>query len=1198
MLLNIAAFELRYQVKSPLFMAAAAFFFLAFFSDMAVMKLATVGGGNVLFNSPHSIIVSHLLVSLLFLFVGAAFVSNVVVRDDQTGFGPILRSTRITKLDYLLGRFLGAFAASALLMATVTLGAWLGTLMPFANQEMLGPNRLSGFAYGYGLFALPNVLIISAILFALATAVRSTAGTFVGVIALLILYLLGQNLMEGETQLLSSRVLADPLGMSAYMAASKYLTAGELNAGMVPISSLMVQSRLLWVGMSIALLALTYRLFRLSDRGISRRRQRKLRRQHPMEAHSTAPRPGMDLSRLARSRFDGGTARAQLLARASMEARHILKSPLFLILLGFASFFTFITGLTAADVFDVPFYPLTFLSLPEGGFDTILIIIAAYYGGELVWRERERKTHEIIDATPIPAAALMLPKMLALALVLFATLLVGVLISMLVQLLKGGVDLEPARFVLWYLLPSGVDAVLLAALAVFVQALSPSKYAGWGVMVLYIILWIFGPTMGLEHPLSLYRSVPGVALSDMAGAGIHWRGAWWFRLFWAATAAVLLIAAHLLWPRGAEQRLSHRLRQLPARLAGGTGLVTAAALALLGLSGGWIVYNTFILNDFRTSEDSQAYFAKLEKRYFRYAGLPQPAVNHVDLEVDLHPRQIRAEVRGRYRLVNETRAPIDQVHVRLLDLDLDLVGIDFPDARLELNDEEIGYRIYRLDVPMQPGEARSLAFRTRRQQLGFRASGAETGLAPNGTDLNSLELTPRIGMSDVGLIEDPATRREYGLPPRQPLPRLDDLAATQSTPNGDLGWTTANITVSTAADQIAIAPGRRVVERVRNGRRTTRFVSDTPISNMFSIQSARYAVRKQAHGGVEHAVYFHPAHHWNVDRILVAMRASIDYYGKAFGPYQFDQVRIVETPAYRRGGGQAFPNTVAVGEMVLAWDVRDPNQLDMVTLLTAHELAHQWWGHQVRGARMQGAALLGESISQYSALMVLKRLRGNSNIRRFLHAQIDRYLTGRRTQIADEQPLVSAGLDQDYVNYGKGPLAFYLLQHRMGEEAVNRALRRYVEKYRFTVAPYPRSVDLIAFLRAEAQNPEQQALITDLFERITLYDLKVESPTAVKRRDGRWDVTVPVEALKLYANGKGTETEARLAEHIEIGLFTAEPGWAGFDKSNVIRLQRQPIRSGKQVLKFVTDLKPSHAGIDPYNLYIDRNAWDNVLPVN
>src|SRR5687767_1619307 len=215
MLGKIAAFEFRYQVRSPLFGAAAALLFLTFFVDMAVFKLGTIGGGNVLFNSPHSIIVSHLGVSIIFLFLGAAFVSNVIVRDDQTGFGPLVRSTRITKFDYLFGRFLGAFAVGALVMAAVPLGAWLGTLMPFAEQEMLGPNRLSGFAYGYGLFALPNALIISAILFALATATRSTAGTFVGVVGLFILYVVGQRLMEDQPQLLDFRVLADPFGMSA-----------------------------------------------------------------------------------------------------------------------------------------------------------------------------------------------------------------------------------------------------------------------------------------------------------------------------------------------------------------------------------------------------------------------------------------------------------------------------------------------------------------------------------------------------------------------------------------------------------------------------------------------------------------------------------------------------------------------------------------------------------------------------------------------------------------------------------------------------------------------------------------------------------------------------------------------------------------------------------------------------------------------
>jgi hypothetical protein len=703
--------------------------------------------------------------------------------------------------------------------------------------------------------------------------------------------------------------------------------------------------------------------------------------------------------------------------------------------------------------------------------------------------------------------------------------------------------------------------------------------------------------MGLEYPLFLYGNVPDVPLSGMAGMGIHWQAAWWFRLFWAATAALLLIAMHLLWPRGSETRLLPRLQRMQARLTRRTGKVIAAALMLFALSGSWIVYNTLILNDFGTSAGVQAYLAEYERRYFRYAREPQPVVRHVELEVALYPEEIRAEVRGRYRLENETQAPIERVHLRLLNAGLVFVDVDFPGTRLERNDEEFAYRIYRLDTPMRPGEARSLAFRTRRQQIGFRASGAETGIAPNGTDLNALELTPRIGMSDVGLIEDPPSRREHGLPERPPLPRLDDLAATRLPPNGDLGWTTADITMSTAADQIPIAPGKKVSERVANGRRIARFVSDTPIKNMPSFQSARYAVRKQRHAEVEYAVYFHAAHGWNVQRMLDVMRASIDHYRKAFGPYQFDQARIVETPAYRRGGGQAFPNTIAVGESVFAWDVRNPEDLDMVTMLTAHEIAHQYWGHQVVPARMQGAGLMVEALAQYSALMVLKRLRGEENIRTFVQFQLDRYLSGRRTQVLEERPLASAGLDQDYINYGKGALALYLLQERIGEEAVNRSLRRFLARYRFTTAHYPRSLDLIRMLREEAKRPEDQALITDLFERITLYDLKVEQPKAVKRADGRWDVIVPVEAKKLYASGKGAEREAPLSDFIQVGLFTAKPGDSDFDRKDVIRIGWQKVRSGKQVFRFVADRKPSHAGIDPYTLYIDRNAGDNVALV-
>lgn len=1199
MLIGIGAFEFHYQRRSPLFLAATALLFLASFSDMAVMKLGTVGGGNVLYNSPHAIIVSHLLVSLVFLFLGAAFVSNTVIRDDQTRFAPILRSTHVSKADYLLGRFAGAFAAGALVMAAVPLGAWLGTLMPFADQQMLGPTRLSGFAYGYGLFALPNAFIISAVLFTLATTTRSTAGTFVGVVALLVLYLFSQRLMEGR-QPLDVRVLADPLGMSSYMAASRYLTAAELNAGATPITPLVLLSRLLWTGAAAGLLALTCWRFHFAERGPSRRRLRKLARQQARNAGPRAAAATIPFEPTPAPRFGGRTALRQFAARAGFEARYIFRSPAFLILLLIAFAFTLPGLLTVSGFMELPLYPLAFVSVPvvQASFDTVLIIVAAFYGGELVWRERDWKIHEIIDATPLPEWALMLPKILGLALVLVATLAVGLGVGLLVQWLDGEVPVQVRPYLLWYLLPGAADAFLVAVLAVFVQAVGPGKYAGWGVMFLYVVLRTFGPSLGLEHPLLIYGAVPAVPLSDMAGMGQAWKAAWWFRLFWAGAAALLLLGVHLLWARGAETRLLPRLRRLPRRLTGGAGFAAAAASAAFVLSGSWIVYNTLILNDFRSASDEQGYLAQYERRYLRFASLPQPAVRDVRLDVALYPDARRAEVRGRYRLVNETGAPIREVHVRLLDRDLKLAALAIPGARLERDDAAFSYRIYRLAVPMRPGEARTMTFRTVRESPGFRASAADTALTPYASDLNSFELTPRIGMSDIGLIEDPAARRRLGLPRARPLPRLADLGATAREPGGDGGWTTADITVSTRADQVPVAPGTRRSERVENGRRTVHFVSAVPVRNFFSIESARYAVAKQVAGAVAHSVYYHPEHAWNVGRILAAMRVSTDYYTGAFGPYPSPELRIVETPGYRRDGGQAFPGVIAMGEPgVFAMDVRGAAGFDMVSLLTAHEVAHQWWGHQVLGARMQGAGMLSETLAQYSALMVMKRLYGEERLRPFFQFQLDRYLSGRRTQVLAEAPLVSVDPSQQHIAYGKGALAMYLLQRRLGEAAVNRALRRFVARYRFAGAPYPRSLDLVALFRAEAKTPRDQALIGDLFERITLYDLAVQSAKAVKRADGRWEVAVPVVARKLYADGRGREREAPLDEPVEIGLFTAAPGSGNFDKSSVVAMMPCALRSGRQVLRLVTARRPTHAVIDPYGLYIDRNGADNVAPV-
>src|SRR5690606_21536127 len=94
--------------------------------------------------------------------------------------------------------------------------------------------------------------------------------------------------------------------------------------------------------------------------------------------------------------------------------------------------------------------------------------------------------------------------------------------------------------------------------------------------------------------------------------------------------------------------------------------------------------------------------------------------------------------------------------------------------------------------------------------------------------------------------------------------------------------------------------------------------------------------------------------------------------------------------------------------------------------------------------------------------------------------------------------------------------------------------------------------------------------------------------------DGRYDVTLTVEARKLYADAKGREIEAPMDEVLDVGLFTAMPGDKAFTARNVIVLERHPIRSGRQTLRFVTSAEPKFGGADPYNKLIDRNSDDNI----
>ena len=1192
MLARIAAFEIRFLLKNPLLWITAAVVFLMPFASLAGL-LELEEDMRVFRNSPYEVISKYRIISCLFMFATTVFVSNIVLRDDETDFGPILRSTGISKFDYLFGRFLGAFAVVALCLTLVTPAIWIGSSVAGADAG-IGPNRLGDHLYAYFLIALPNVLITASIFFALATITRSMMGTYLGLIVFLGLYFSLLTALGSKPELVQSFAILEPFSGRAFEDATRYWTTPERNAMLPEFSGALLYNRLLWIAISVAFLAVAYFGFSFADKGGSRRKRKKQRMANLAAAGdaaaSASPQP------LPAPQHGRRAAWALLAVRTRFEMKQVLKSPAFILLMSWAMFTTLFVLITQRDPDGRPAHPLTVTLLPELEeiFFILPLVIVIIYAGELVWRERDRRIHEIVDAAPHPNWAYVVPKTAAIVVVLASIFAVSALTAIAVQLALGFTEVDASTYLVWYVLPMTWDATLAAALAVFVQTLSPHKFIGWGIMALYVAAQFTGTTP--DHNLLNYAGVPPISYSDMDGVSSFWEGPWVFRLYWGALAVLLLVAAHLLWRRGTEIRLKPRLRLAAARFTGVPRFVAAGALLTFTATGAYAFYNTNLLNRYETAEASDHYWAGYEKRYRKFAAIAQPSVSHVKLDVALHPKQRRATVRGAYLLRNLTNRPIFNVHVRLTDRDLKLERAALTGGSLAFEDPEYGYRIFRLDRPMEPGETQVLTFATQRWHRGFPNGAPNMRIADNGTFLTSEELLPVVGVRTQPLVQNAAVRSEYGLP-KLGRAKLEDLSATRE-PADERSWTTADITLSTLADQTPIAPGKKVSDVAEGDRRVARFVSDAPIRNAFAVQSGRYAERHRRYRGIDLTIYHHPAHAWNVDRMLDMLQASLAYYEANFGPYQFDQARIVEFPSYNANFAQAFANTIPSAEtyMFLA-DLRSPEHLDYVSAGIAHEMAHQYWGHQLTPAAMQGSLLLVETLAQYSAAMVTKRIRGEDQMRRMLRTQLDGYLSGRAWSQLEEVPLVRVET-QNYLMYNKGVLAMYLLQERIGEDAVNRALRTLLDRYKFKSAPYPRSSDLVAALRAEAKTPQDQALITDLFERITLYDLKVVGPEARRLDNGKWEVTVPVEARKFYADAEGAETEAPLADRIEIGLFTAEPGSGAFDRRNIILMQRQPVRTGHQVLKFVVDRKPLYAGVDPYNFYIDRNSSDNVVSVS
>ena len=269
----------------------------------------------------------------------------------------------------------------------------------------------------------------------------------------------------------------------------------------------------------------------------------------------------------------------------------------------------------------------------------------------------------------------------------------------------------------------------------------------------------------------------------------------------------------------------------------------------------------------------------------------------------------------------------------------------------------------------------------------------------------------------------------------------------------------------------------------------------------------------------------------------------------------------------------------------------DPEKIDVPFYVTAHEVAHQWWAHQVIGGDVQGSVLMSETMSQYSALMVMEKEYGKQAMKKFLKYEMDDYLKGRTFETKKEVPLMLCE-NQGYIHYNKGSVIMYALRDYLGEDVLNNALRQYIQKVAFQEPPYTNSIEFVKYIKA-ATPDSLQYFIKDAFETITIYENYVKDLSTEKIADGKYKVKLTVGSAKFRSDSVGKQTKVAVADYIDVGVF-ADENINGEHKEKELVLQRIKMDKPEKTFEFFVNEKPFTAGIDPYCKLIDRTPDNNT----
>lgn len=1216
-MLDILKFELKYRITRP---ATWAYFgLLAFGGFLIAANNGLVSSEKAFANSAYSIVLLMMVFSIFGTLIASAVMGVPVYRDIEHGVKNYYFTYPVKEKSYLLGRYLGSFLTLMLislgLVVGLVIGYSLGPVLGWEEAERFGPHRWGAYLNGLVFFLWPNLLFVGTIFFCLVALTRKIFVSYVGSILFFIGYLVAQTLSQ-DLDNTSVAAMLDPFGTAAWTEATKYWTPNEQNELIAPITGDLLLNRLVYLGLTVVILVIT--LFRFDfQRFLGGTKARKI------VAVGAAAGAGAGMKKqglvnpapaVVGQTFDNGVYLRQMISQAWIEFKSVLRDPYFLAIMIGAVLFLFLDAHFGNTTYGTPSLPVTYymVEAKNGTYILFVMIVLVFYTGEVVHRDRTVKFNQIADALPIPNWTLFGGKLLTMTGVAFLLATMVWVVGIFQQTVKGYFEYDFGQYFTDLYLLTFPQYLVLMTLAFAVHVLVNKKFVGHVVAIgLYAAILFIPGMMDVDYNMFLFGSRPGYTISDMNGFGHFLAGVTSFNIYWLAFGTMLLVGSLLMWARGTDDAWKSRFKLAAQRANWRPLVILGGAFAVFALMGFSIYNNVSVKNSYVGTDATQDMRERYERTYRRYRGMNQPKITAVDYAIDLFPKERAADGLGTFAIRNVGDAPIDTILLetsygeKVFNIETFTIG----GQALELvkADNDANLSIYTLSPALQPGDSSVMVMEVRLDYQGYPNEGSQSAVVENGTFLNS-GLFPSFGYSGGGEIGSNQERKKRGLEIRDyGLPEPTDQQGRNTLLfDANAYLVDFSATISTEADQIAIAPGKLVNEYEQDGRKFYEYKNEGKIQNFFNISSARYEVREEMYRTptgqeIKLQIFHHPEHDKNLDRYLKSMKASLDYYTSNFSPYQFDQLRLLEFPRYSTFA-QSFPNTVPYAES-FGWvgDFGDPNDTDYAFTVTAHEVAHQWWGHQITPSATRGANQLSETMAEYGSLMVMKEVYGEEAMPKFLKYELDRYLGSRAGESKFEKTLLDND-DQSYVWYRKGAMIMYALADYVGEESLNQAFSEFIGEFGLRAEPpFPTSLDWYAAIKA-ATPDSLQYYLKESFEEITLYENRALTATYNTKPNaaGKYTVTLKVDTRKITYNGEANEIARPDGESlIDIGVFAADGTTdSGLVKKTPLYLQKKWLTPGEHTFTIEVDAEPAKAGIDPYNKLIDRVSDDNLINVD